>query len=376
MYKIPTEKRQYFSIEEYRECGLQKPGGITIINGGRDIGKTTGTLINDLMKCSASEQLMFIRNTEKEIDKYRESFNSDYRGRFIMTKSGIYLAESKTWIEKKTGEQKTTYSKGECIGYVAALSGVDGWRSANFQNIKYIYADEYNQIGNTLNVEKFLTLWTSVLRKKQDVYTTIVGNRDDVAAELLIELGVEILIPEDFKGDWVVELLPDDKDFKDKAYFIDLDDDRYEVNNVPTIWKAIGRKSDKMGTYYDRGYKCYDNVDCKKLPKSTMEKVTWQFSYNYEDITIIVGEAAGIIVCHWDKDLEYTPKMKLASVAFCAKNKGYVPLENNMDWPYHLLTKAMREKQIVYTSLVAKTEVNDIVNTLAYEINKRGGFTL
>lgn len=38
-------EREYFDIDEYIEAGLVVKGGITIINGGRNIGKTTGTLI-------------------------------------------------------------------------------------------------------------------------------------------------------------------------------------------------------------------------------------------------------------------------------------------------------------------------------------------
>ncbi|MBR2139000.1 MAG: hypothetical protein IKF82_05655 [Bacilli bacterium] len=81
-YSIPKKPREYFNIEEYRECGLQKPGGITIINGGRDIGKTTGTLLNDLQKTDGKNQLFFVRNTEKELKAYAKSFNANYGTQF------------------------------------------------------------------------------------------------------------------------------------------------------------------------------------------------------------------------------------------------------------------------------------------------------
>ena len=125
-YTIPTQRQEYFNVEEYRKCGLQKEGGITIFNGGRNIGKTTGILIHDLKLCNDKEQLFYIRNTEKELKHYKATFNKDYGTQFIMTDTTIYRAVRKDWVEKKTGETKTTYVKGDVVGYCGALSGTDG----------------------------------------------------------------------------------------------------------------------------------------------------------------------------------------------------------------------------------------------------------
>ena len=375
-YSIPKKPREYFNIEEYRECGLQKPGGITIINGGRDIGKTTGTLLNDLQKTDGKNQLFFVRNTEKELKAYAKSFNANYGTQFWMSETTIYRVAKKEWIEKKTKEHKTTYAKTEIVGFCGALNGVDSWRSANFDNVKVVYVDEYNQIGNSLNAEKFLTLWTSILRTRQDVYTTIVGNRDDVAADLLIELGIEILVPDDFEGDWVVPLLPNDKDFADKAFFIDLDDSRFTNNAKPTIWKALGRKMEVMGKYYDRGYKSYDNADCKKLAPEVMEKISWKFAFHMEDVKLVFGEINGVWVAHWDKEKEIIVDKNYAPHLLTLRNKGLINITNNEDWPYAKLSQAMKNTQILYTSILAKEETILFVDDLAFALEKKDGFRL
>lgn len=375
-YSIPKKEREYFNIEEYRECGLQKPGGITIINGGRDIGKTTGTLLNDLQKTDGKNQLFFVRNTEKELRAYAKSFNAKYGTQFWMSETTIYRVAKKEWIEKKTKEQKTTYAKTEIVGFCGALNGVDSWRSANFDNVKFVYVDEYNQIGNSLNAEKFLTLWTSILRTRQDVYTTIVGNRDDVAADLLIELGIEILVPDGFEGDWVVPLLPNDPDFSDKAFFIDLDDSRFTNNAKPTIWKALGRKMEVMGKYYDRGYKSYDNADCKKLSPDVMEKIDWKFAFHTEDVKLVFGEINGVWVAHWDKEKEIIVDKNYAPHLLTLRNKGLINITNNEDWPYAKLSQAMKNTQILYTSILAKEETILFVDDLAFVLEKKDGFRL
>ena len=251
-YTIPTKPRDFFTWEEYRDAGLIVPGGISIINGGRDIGKTTGGVVAFFRLANTEEMAFYVRNTLKEIEAYRKSFNAQFGTEFYMTNTEIWTVERVELLNKKTGKIEIDYRKKDVIGFVASLNGTDGWRSANFNKIKYIIGDEYNQIGNSLNFEKFMTLWTSVLRTKNNVYTVLIGNRDDASSEIIVELGIDILVPEDYQGDWVVPLLPNDPDFKDKCYFIDLDDSRFNNNQVKTVWKALGRMSNKMCKYYDR----------------------------------------------------------------------------------------------------------------------------
>lgn len=367
-YKIPTQKVDFFKWKEYRDAGLIVAGGITIINGGRNIGKTTGTFIEQLRECTPDEMMFYIRNTLKEIDSYRKTFNNNFSTEFLMTQTEIWRLERVELINKKTKQIEVDYRKKEVIGYVASLNGTDGWRSANFGKIKYIFSDEYNQIGNSLNTEKFITLWTSILRTKSDVYTVIIGNRDDASADLIVELGINILIPDGHQGDYVLHLLPDDEIFKNKAYFIDLDDNRYNNNQEHTIWKAIGRATDVMGQYYDRGYKSYENIDCKKLSNNVLEKVEWEFSYTNE-FDLVVGKLDGLVIVHWDREKKIKPKLRFASIPQCAKNKGYTPIEHNMEYVFYYLTTAMKEENILYTSILAKEDINAFIDEISYELD-------
>lgn len=371
------KSRDFFTWEEYRDLGLIVEGGFTIINGGRDIGKTTGCFIEWIRKATSSQMIFFIRNTEKEIKAFAKSFNAQYSTEFYMTDTMIYKLErvelyKKDKITKEEIFDKYEYRKSEVIGHCGGLNGTDGWRSANFNNVKYIYIDEYNQIGNTLNFEKFMTLWTSILRTKQDVYTVMIGNRDDAAAEIIVELGLEIIIPDGFVGDWVVPLLPDNEKFKDKCFFIDLDDNRFNNSRVSTIWKELGRTSEKMGKYYDRGYKSYENIDCRRIKKETMNKVNWDWCYQSGlNPKIIVGTLEHLVIAHIDTFDEYKTRLKFSDVLNTYTNDDYDNITHNYSYIFFMIANAAKDGNIIYTSIQAKEEINKLMLIFADYVDEK-----
>lgn len=366
-YTIPAARRQWFDYEEYVEAGLIVPGGISIIVGPRDIGKTVGTIIKILHKCSATEMVFFGRNTMKEIEAYAKSFNAQYATKFKMTMTQIWRLEPEVWINKKTKEEQTKYKPVEVIGFVGALNGVDGWRSANFDNVKYVYFDEFNQIGNSLDVQKFLTLWTSIMRARKDVITIIVGNRDDAAADLLIELSVDINIPPDHQGDWVYQIASDDPDFADKMFFIDLDDSRFIANDQKTAWKVLGNMSAVMGDYYNRGYKTYENADCYKLKPNEMAQVVWDWAYDFDTNRIVCGQFKDTLIIHLDLHKSIAAPIYYAD--YDRINKGNNYIKPKFQQLYFQVTRAMRNEAIVYTSIAAKEWINIIVDQWLNEID-------
>lgn len=368
--KGPTAVRDYFDWNEYRDCGLIVPGGISIINGGRDIGKTTGCFIRWLELATPNEMIFFIRNTLKEIEAYRKSFNAQFGHKWYMTNTEIWTVEKIELLNKKTSKIEIDYRKKEVIGFIATLNGTDGWRSANFEKIKYIYSDEYNQIGNSLNFEKFMTLWTSVLRTKQEVYTVLIGNRDDASAEIIVELGIEIIVPTDFEGDWIRPLLPEDEDFQNKCWFIDLDDRRFNNNNVKTIWKALGRKSEVMGKYYDRGYKSYDNIDCRHLPKETLNKVKWDWSYRFGEYKMLFGHLEDLAIVHMDVHGDYEANVKYGTLLNSYLNDKTTAIQDGYQHIFWSVVREAKASNILYTSIAIKEELNTMLMMLAREIKE------
>lgn len=377
-YSSPTQKQRFFNFLEYVKSGLIVPGGLTIINGGRDIGKTTGTFYLWLLKFGDSEhQVFFTRNSDKEIKAFGKTFNAQFGNEFRFVGETIWKMKPEIWVNKKTKEEETRFVKDQCVGFAGALGGIDGWRSANFENVRFVFVDEYNQIGNSLNAEKFLTLWTSILRTKQNVFTVIIGNRDDVAADLLIELGVRINIDNNLKGDYVVPLLPNDEHFKDKCFFIDLDDARFENNAVPTVWKAIGRKTSVMGNYYDRGYKNYDNLDCIKLDGEQLANVDWvddvMVSFggsNQHQLRFLLGLLNGVLIVHFvDESDEYDVKVQWGDIISYKKMQGRTLIRSS--YFYKKITKHFSDSTILYTSLTIKQIFQSWFNRIILDYQKQ-----
>lgn len=375
-YTIPKEIEQFFNWKTYEKHNLVVPGGITIFVGGRNIGKTTGTFIDWIKQASNEEQIFYIRNTEKELKQYAKTFNTQFANQFYMTTTEIYKLEKVDLYKKvrvpgtnnyEEVYDKTEYRRGEVIGFCGALSGGDGWRSANFQNIKYIFSDEFNQIGNSLSFEKFMTLWTSIIRTKQNVYTILVGNRDDASSDIIVELGIDILVPEKHKGDWVVPLLPNSEKYHDKCYFVDIDDNRFQNNQEDTVWKELGKSSITLANYYDRGYKSYDNIDCKRLKKETMDRVQWLFTYaENEKQTLIVGKLEDIVIVHYLRPEEdYKAPKNYSDSLNTYTNKKYDNLFNDSDYFFYTIINGAREHNIIYTSIYVKADTNKILAKLA-----------
>lgn len=360
-YTIPTTPREYFNWKEYRDAGLIVAGGLSILIGDRNMGKTIGTLIDILLNDANSEnQVFFGRNTFKELERAIKSFNTKYSNHLYFTQTQIWRMTPEVWINKKTGEEETRWKKSECLGFVGALNGVDGWRSANFDKVKYVIFDEYNQIGNSLNGEKFITLWTSIVRSRPDVYTIIIGNRDDATCDLNIELSIDVDVPENFKGDWIQPISNNPK-FKDKMFYIDIDGSRFTNSQIETAWKEIGNMMTATGKYFKRGYKVYDNLDCYKLKPEQMAKVEWVWAFYYNetaDRKLLFGRIGDIAVVHYDHHDEWQAPIRYAvGFKYHSKHNFIRP-----DWSliYINFSDAMRNEKIVYTSVLAKEEAKMI----------------
>lgn len=365
--KAPTKPRAFFNWTEYRDAGLIVAGGLSIIVAGRNIGKTTGILIDILMNHANADNMVFFgRNTLKEIEAYAKSFNAQYAGIMQMSHTAIYKLEKEILVNKKTGEEITKYKRSETIGYVGSLSGTDGWRSANFEKVKFVIFDEYNQVGNSLDTQKFLTLWTSILRTRTDVYTIIIGNRDDASAELNIELSIDVSIPPDHVGDWIYRI-SDDPDFKDKMFYIDCDDNRFTNYHHKTAWKVLGNITQVMGDYYNRGYKTYDNIDCYKLKPEQMAQVVWDWAFHYEEHQILKGRLNQLVIIHFDLHKEINADINYGDYDLLHKTKGLI--KPNVSLIYDELTNAMQNQNILYTSIKAKEDINIILDNFINQLD-------
>ena len=84
----------------------------------------------------------------------------------------------------------------------------------------------------------------------------------------------------------------------------------------------------------------------------------------------------GVWVAHWDKEKEIIVDKNYAPHLLTLRNKGLINITNNEDWPYAKLSQAMKNTQILYTSILAKEETILFVDDLAFALEKKDGFRL
>lgn len=370
-YKLPTSVLEYFDLKEYIRGGLCCQSGIFFLVSDRDMGKSTSclnTVLEDIENNNLTGAIFYGRTTLKELEQYAVSFNSTYGPKWKMSTKCIYAMKSNTWVNKKTGEEETRWSVDRVVGYCGALNGTDGWRSANFDSVKWIIIEEFNQIRNHLDPAKFLTLWTTILRSRTDVYTILIGNRDDANAPILVDLGVNINLDPDYVGDYVVDVLPNDPQFKNKCYYVDVDANRFLTNYKDKIWRVLGKESREIGDYFNRGYKSYDSIDCIKITDKMIEIIDWKFKLQMKGLKfpVVVGDFEKWTVIMFD----YFDRFKDLKVFVDTYYENFIEgsISDSLDYVFHTLKKPLKEKTLIFDNVDIKEKILYIMPVLSKQI--------
>ena len=365
---IPTEPKPFFKLTEYIEAGLVIKGGITIINGGRNLGKTTGSFIDYLSIANDNNKVLYIRQSVKELDTYRANFNAKYHTKYRMTPHVIWKLEPEIYVNKKTGEEKTIYKEVECIGYVTALSGTDGTRSVDVSGIGLVFIDEYNQIGNHIDTQAFITVLTTFLRTNKDAYIVFIGNRDEAASPILIDWRINYLRPENYPE--IDYVYPFGKgEYENKCFFIDLWDNRFTNYHNETIWKFLGGKSEKTRQYFNQGYKSMDNLDCINIEDHLREFITWKYIINTKNEKIGVGQLDNLVVVHINPDEgDKTNAVNVSTIDAMGKVKNSKLIDDDPHSLYEILQRAIINDNIIYTSINVKNMIMNLYKLLARRV--------
>lgn len=302
---------KYFSFKEFEKLGYIRENGWCIIVGGRDIGKTYGSvyeLIDD-GRIHKDSWLAFVRNSDEEIKKFRQSFKEKYYGKYTIESDFIYEVIPTIWVNKKTHEEQTKYIKGDCVGFICDLSvrGIDGTRGGDFKKVKFIICDEFNLVGKGkgLSFEKFQAFYKTIVRRRTDVKTVFIGNRDDAASDLIVNLSIEIEPPckwKKHKGHWVHYFTGEENP---QNVYINLDDRLYEGEHTKNDnWRLIMKNSTKS-QYVDNKFLNYDNTDCRYLTYDELLEVKWELRIEIEDNTLIIGKFEHILIVHLDNNKQF-----------------------------------------------------------------------
>lgn len=365
---IPTEPKPFFKLTDYIEAGLVIKGGITIINGGRNLGKTTGSFIDYLSIANENNKVLYIRQSVKELDTYRANFNAKYHTKYRMTPHVIWKLEPEIYVNKKTGEEKTIYKEVECIGYVTALSGTDGTRSVDVSGIGLVFIDEYNQIGNHIDTQAFITVLTTFLRTNKDAYIVFIGNRDEAASPILIDWRINYLRPDNYPE--IDYVYPFGKgEYENKCFFIDLWDNRFTNYHNETIWKFLGGKSEKTRQYFNQGYKSMENLDCINIEDNLRDFITWKYIINTKNEKIGIGQLDNLVVVHINPDEgDKTNAVNVSTIDAMGKVKNSKLIDDDPHSIYEILQRAIVNDNIIYTSINVKNMIMNLYKLLARRV--------
>lgn len=370
-YKLPTSTTEYFDLKHYIAGGLCVPGGLFAFVSDRDVGKSTSclkTILNDIKVNKLTGALFYGRSKLKELEQYAATFNATYGPEWRMSTKCIYAMKPTTWVNKKTGEEETRWTVDRIAGYCGAINATDGWRSANFDSIKWVVVEEFNQLHNNLDPAKFLTLWTTILRSRSDVYTILIGNRDDANAPLLVDLNVNINLDPDFVGDYVVDILPDDPTFKNRCYFVDVDSNRFLSHHKPKIWRALGSESRDIGDYFNRGYKSYESVDCVKITDKMIEVVDWRFKVYLKGFKypFVIGSVDQWTVALFDYFDRFKDIPKYVDQWF--ENVVENSISGSLDYVFYELQKALKTKSLIFDNIEIKEKIMQAMPALSKQL--------
>lgn len=304
---------KYFSFKEFEKLGYIRPNGWCFVLGKRDIGKTYGSVYEllDDGRINKENWIAIVRNSDEEIKKFKTTFNERYKGKYKIEADFIYEIYQTEWINKKTQEIEIRYVKGNCIGICVDLSprGIDSTRSGDFSKVKFIICDEFNLCGKGkgLSFDKFQAFYKTIVRRRTDVKTLFIGNRDDAASDMIVNLSIDIEPPcgwKKHKGHWIHYFTGEENP---QNVYINLDDRLYDGEHTKKDnWILIMQNSTKA-QYVNNRFLNYENTDCRFLTNDELDEVSWTHKIEYDTSSIFIGKYEHILIIHLDKNKSLKP---------------------------------------------------------------------
>ena len=149
---------KFFEIKDY----LSDLRAISIIIGGRGIGKTYSTLdfiINE------NEKFIYLRNTDTQLEECSGDFGNPFKK--LNTDKGYDISVSRS--KKHSNIIDHSREVDNIIGYGVALSTFENLRGVDLSDVKYVVFDEFIE-NRKLTFDQFKTF--------QNFYETVNRNRE------------------------------------------------------------------------------------------------------------------------------------------------------------------------------------------------------
>lgn len=231
----------------------------------RNTGKTFGTFEYTAANgFTPQDKVLFLRNTDTELKKSKQDFNNRFKNKFLCRGDFIYKCEPKKITED--GEQKTIYTTGDLVGYMASINNYINYKSLEAKDITYIIYEEFNEdtlIGRNIYF-KFINIIKTFERFNKLKYIFMLGNRDGFDSDYFINWGI---VPSQDANKSVITEIRDDIGVIGVVY--DLGHNEFTgLENNKTIGNRLANLDNRTANYIVGGYlkqHCIRVLNYKKL---------------------------------------------------------------------------------------------------------------
>lgn len=206
--KLNNENGIYYNIAK----PLSYNPFISLLVGGRGIGKTTTCLIYALSNFSnKGEQFVYLRRYTGEIASFRDKKSLD-----TIVDNVIYKGDGNKGLNIMIGD--------ETIGYAIALSKYLSYKSSDFSKVTTIIFDEMTiKVGSNIRylvdeVNTFFEMISTIIRLRKNVRIFCIGNNADLFCPLInyFKIPMNKQVYYDSEKRLYFELCSTSKELKDK----------------------------------------------------------------------------------------------------------------------------------------------------------------
>ena len=181
---------------------ISKLHNVTILFGGRGVGKTYSTLRHLVLE---NHKFIWLRDTERVVDTIVAGSSLTAPIEADDPKfPHVEIVKEKNlgkFYRLDPGDEKVT--DGECIGYLCALSTFRNLRGIDFSDVDIIVMDEFIPEEGTVTREHvgttFLNMYETVNRNRElkgrdPVKIILLSNTNNIYSDILVKLGVNRII--------------------------------------------------------------------------------------------------------------------------------------------------------------------------------------
>ena len=278
----------------------------------RRIGKSTSinrVAEENWLRNDHNCKILYIRNTQEELDAFAKTFNVKYANKYLMTKTHIFKIECDMFGKELKKERKIIGLCGAISTFAKLKSLVENtnfnlviWDEFNgVDGVDFQTATKFYQSSDRNMFFNFCELISSIEGDSKDLLVVLIGNKVNSQNDILLNFGIEI--PEEAPK--TSELTTLDREIEGTTFkirFINGGSNEYpNVHSGNQLFKAIASYNKQCERYF-AGNDFYIKQSYNVISKNRMDQVEGDISFlalNNTLIAMIEGEDGNYYLHEW-----------------------------------------------------------------------------